>query len=113
MTFPQAQVYCRTLYQNGSLCGFKSNATLMEAFDAVNAKPNTFYWTGRDQKDSSRPIANSMSRYLGNENCYGAMYGNVVNETKIKLTARSCCDAQHFICQTTEADPKNSGMYFL
>ena len=111
MTFPQAQVYCQTVYQNGSLSGFKSNATLMQAFDAVKAKANTFYWTGSDHENSGT-IADSMSRYLGNEDCYGAMY-DVVNETKIKLTARSCCDAQHFICQTTEADSEISGMYCL
>ena len=105
LTLPQAQVYCLTVYENGSLCGFESNnAVWMHVFDAVNAKPNTIYWTERDHRNS-RTIAGNLSLYLENKVCYGAMYDN---ETKIKPTARSCCEAHHFICQTVQVD---SGIY--
>lgn len=96
LTLPQAQVYCSTVYQNGSLCDFESNEDWIRVFDAVNAKPNTYYWTGRNHSNSSA-IADNLSGYLGNQGCYGAMYAN--ESWRVTISSLSCCATHQFICQ--------------
>ena len=106
-TQSQAQTYCSTFYNTGTLCQFKSEVDWIRIFGIINAEPNRHYWTGR-----VKGITNKPDNYGGNEKrCSAVKYDN---RGGIEVSSHSCCEAFYFICQTKSLNvTRDEGMFYF